>query len=131
MFAKDFNDREKQCLIELLVIMSSVDGDLSMEEMDQLDISLEEMGMKTLPATIRPLKDIAEELSSSAERTLHEILFELSQFSRADSRIHSSETALLQNLAKLLNLSREKLLQIEEAAEKMPLDRDTISAMLA
>lgn len=116
MQLKDFTDREKKSFSELLLIMSSVDGDLSMAEMDLLDTYLEKMGMKTLPACIRPLTEIAEELSASDKEVIETVYFELNMLALADENEDRSESQLLEDLSKLLKITQEKAAEIHQAA---------------
>lgn len=123
-------EREKQCFSELLVIMSGVDGDFSMDEMLQVDAYLDEMGLKTLPSSIRSVNDIAAELLKSDISSRISIYFELTILCGIDNEIHRSESALLKTLATLLEIPPEKVIQVEEAVEMMPQSEDRISNLL-
>lgn len=127
MFVKDFNDNEKVCFSELLVIMSSIDGEFSMDEMMIVDKYMEVMGIQTLPASIRSVDEIADELSKSADTVKHAVIFELSMVARADRKIEETESHLLIDLCKKLSISREKATLIFEAAEKMSEARSLVS----
>lgn len=119
MFVKDFSEKEKTCFSELLLIMSSIDGDLSMVEMEHLDKYLEEMGLTTLPACIRPIEAIASDLKESEESIRHAVLLELSMLARADQKVEHAESHMLKDLSTKLNIPGKKLAQIDDAAEQL------------
>lgn len=129
MFAKVYNEEEREKLVELISKVATIDGDYSEDEKRVIDDYKQEYGMQVIPDT-GDIKSLTEYFAGKNAMMKKMTMFEIYSMLSADRSVTESEKNLVEEIRAAFDISEAKLEQIIEAVQDLQKAQDKVFGIM-